>query len=429
MKLRLKKIDAIIVVALIVVSVLFLYKAGYISSLIKEEVVTPPEEANETTPPPEIPTPPTSFIPSYRRDVSPEDEGVHYDKIRISREWWYFSAVFNGEDSELKDWTVAISFNHMARGDLIGTQKPDLLVVTLHGNDGETFGGMINKKRYLGILNFGTLIASSPGVNVEFEDSWAEGEYPNWHVHAEDKDIDNIHEIIIDLDYKANSLPLWTIGCRAFDKSKSSIANYLFTGCEITGTVEIDGEEFTVNGTGHHEHSWTPNAVTKGSINGWDWFHMTLDNGWNIYASNFLPTPQFISGKTSKLNPFGTLLITTDNGETVTELKNVDIKITREDNKLFPFVRMPADFSISATPSLNPVYIISQSLLYGTNTVLDVDIEVENSYNKVWKFPTYMGMKVGACEIEGMLSWSDEDGEHQIPINGIGVSWSMRALL
>lgn len=429
MNLKLKKIDAIIVVALIIVAGLFLAKAGYISLPLLESEKPPPDDENLTSPPPEIPTPPTSFIPSYRRDVSPDDEGVHYDKIRTSREWWYFSAVFNDEDSDLKKWSVAISFNHMAQGDLIGTLKPDLLVVVLNGENGDTYGGMINKKRYLGILNSGTLIASSPGVNVEFENSWAEGEYPNWHVHAEDKDIDNNHDIIIDLDYKTRSLPIWTIGTRAFDKSKSSISNYLFMGCEVSGTVKIDGEEFVVKGEGNHEHAWSPKTVTKGLINGWDWFHITLDNGWNIYESNYYPTPQYITTKSSKTNPFSTILITTDNSETLTELKNVDLKITREDNKIFPFVRMPADFSISAIPSLNPFYVISQSLLYGTNTKLDMNIKIKDSYNKVWKFPTYMGMKIGSCIIEGTLSWSDDDGEHELKINGLGVSWSMRALL
>lgn len=428
MKIQLKKIDTIIVVALIVVSGLFLVKAGYVSlPIFGEEETT--EEENVTSQPPELPTPPNSFIPSFRRDVSPDDEGVHYDKIRITREWWYFGAVFNDEDSELKDWSVTISFNHMAQGDLLGTLKPDLLVVSLFGEKGEVFGGMINKKRYLGILNTGTLIASSPGVNVQFEDSWAEGEYPNWHVHAEDNDIDDKHEIIIDLDYTTNSLPVWTIGTRAFDKSDSSIANYLFTGCKVTGTIEIDGELFVVNGTGHHEHSWTPNLVSKGMINGWDWFHITLDNGWNIYESNYYPTPQYLTSKSSTMNPFGTLLITTDNGETLTELKNVDIKITREDTKVFPFVKMPASFTLNAKPSLKPIYVLSQSLLYGSNIKLDANIEIKNSFNKVWKFPTYVGMKVGACDIEGTLSWSDAEGEHQLEINGIGVNWSMRALL
>ena len=428
MQLKLKKIDAIIVVTLIIVSGIFLVKAGYFQSPIQIGPTPPPEPENETTPP-EVYTPPTSFIPSFRRDVSPEDEGVHYDKLRIAREWWYFGAVFNDNDSELNNWAIQISFNHMARGDLIGTTKPDLLVVTLYGPDGETYGGMINKKRYFGILNTGTLIASSPGVSVEFEDSWAEGEYPNWHVHAEDNDIDNAHEIIIDLDYKTDSLPIWTIGSRAFDKSKSSIANYLFTGCEVSGTIEIDGEEFTVKGTGHHEHAWTPKIVTLGVINGWDWFHMTLDNGWNVYTTTYYPMPQAITSKTPKANPLSTMLITTDNGETFTELRNVDIQITRQDKQIFPFVKMPTDFNIIAKPSLNPLYIVSQALLYGTNTELDVDIEVKNVCDKVWKFPTYMGMKVGSCEIEGTLSWNDDDGDHNIPINGIGVSWSMRALL
>ena len=114
MHLKLRKIDAIIVATLIIVSGLFLIRAGYIDSPVPVGPTPPPPDPdpeNET----EIPTPPTSFIPSFRRDVSPEDEGVHYDKIRIAREWWYYGAVFNDEESELKDWSIQISFNHMAR--------------------------------------------------------------------------------------------------------------------------------------------------------------------------------------------------------------------------------------------------------------------------------------------------------------------------
>jgi hypothetical protein len=90
---------------------------------------------------------------------------------------------------------------------------------------------------------------------------------------------------------------------------------------------------------------------------------------------------------------------------------------------------MPTDFNIVSKPSLNPIYIISQALLYGTNTELDIDIEITNACNEVWKFPTYLGMKMGSCEIDGTLSWSDDDGDQNIPIEGIGITWSMRALL
>jgi hypothetical protein len=428
MKPKFKKIDAIIIVILLVIAGLFLYKSGYIELFPPEKPVPPSGPENVTPLPPE-PLPPSSFTPSYRRDVSPEDEGVHYDKIRICREWWYYSAVFDEEDSELKDWVVAISFNHMARSDLLGTGKPDLLVVTLLGPNGETYGGMINKERGLGILKAGTLIASSPGVKVEFEASWAEGAYPNWHVHAEDTDIDKNHDVVVDLDYTANSLPVWTIGNRAFDKSKSVIANYLFTGCNVTGTVTLDGKQYTVHGLGYHEHAWTPTIVTRGLINGWDWFHMTLENGWNIYASNYYPMPQVLSSVTSRINPYGVVIITTDKGKSLTELRNVDLKITKEDERIFPFVRMPSEFQFTAKPSLDPLYVISQSFLYGTNLKLAMDVGVENAYNKVWKFPTYVGMKVGMCSINGTLSWSDDDGDHVVSLDGLGVTWSMRALL
>jgi hypothetical protein len=429
MSIKLKKIDAVILVSLIIISVIFLYKAGYVDLPFLPPAEPSPEPNNVTIPKPELPTPPTSLIPSYRREVSPDDEGVHYNKLRISREWWYFGAVFNNDESELKNWTVVISFNHMARGDLLGTQKPDLLAVSLQSPEGDTYGGMINKKRYLGILETGTLIANSPGLNLKFEGSWAEGEYPTWHVHAEDEDIDSSHEIIIDLDYQTSNLPIWTLGSRAFDQSKSSIANYLFLGCDISGTVSIDGEEFMVKGAGHYEHSWTPHLVTTGLINGWDWFCFTLENGWQIYMSNYYPTPQAISTKTPNTNPFGTLLVSTDNGNTFTELRNVDLKITQSDERIFPFVRMPLDFKLTAKPSANPLYLVSQSLLYGSYLKLDVDIEVQISNDRAWKFPTYLGMKIGLCTIDGTLSWSDDDGDHELPIMGVGNSWSMRALL
>ncbi len=429
MRFGLRKIDAIIVVALLVIAGLFLYRAGYFEepSINFYEPTEPTVPVENETEPEYLP--PTSFIPSFRRDVSPDDEGVHFDKLSISREWWYFGAVFNDPESELQNWTVAISFNHMARGDLLGTRKPDLFLVSLFGNSSESYGGMINKQRYLGILNSGTLIASSPGVSVEFENSWAEGNYPDWHVHAEDQDIDKNHDIVIDLDYHAPSLPIWTIGTRAFDKSKSDIATYLFMGCEVSGTIHIDGIKYFVKGAGHHEHSWTPHVVTKGSINGWDWFYLQLDNGWQLYSTNYYPTPQAITTKTPTVNPFSSLLLTTDNGDTITELKDVDITITRTEDQQMPFVKMPIDFELFAKPSLDPTHLISQSLLFGTNTEIEADIETRNAIDKIWKFPAYLHMKVGYTIIEATISFSDDDGDHRIPVEGIGISWNMRAFL
>ncbi len=430
--MKFKKIDTIIIVVLIVATTFFFVKADYIS-IILPNVHTNPPGTNTTTitplPTEKIPAPPTSLIPAYRRDVSPEDEGVHFNDLQTSREWWYFTAVFTDRTSQLRNWTVAVSFNHMARGDLFGTNKPDLLVVSILGNNSETYGGMINKEHYLGILKEGTLIAGTPGVKVQFEDCWAEGSYPKWHVHVQNTDVDASHEIEIDLDYTARSLPVWALGSHVIEKSDSEVANYVTLGCEVSGTITIDDERYTVKGTGSHEHSWTPNAIRKLFIGGWDWFSLTLDNGWDIYASNYLPSPQAISGALSSLDPFGTLLITTDRGKTITELKDVNLKITARDEKVFPLVRLPSEFSIKADPSINPLYLISQSLLYGTKTTLSGTISLTHATNQIWKFPTYLGMKIGYCVIDGTISWTDDEGEHQVPIHGIGVSWNMRALL
>ena len=80
----------------------------------------------------------------------------------------------------------------------------------------------------------------------------------------------------------------------------------MLLGCDVSGTVSIDGQTYIVKGTGSHEHSWTPNVITRLAIGGWDWFSLTLDNGWNIYAANYLPSPQAVLCIV-KLDPFGTL--------------------------------------------------------------------------------------------------------------------------
>ena len=421
-KNRIKKIDVVIVVVLLVIAGLVLTKAGFLTPF-EEKIIENEDDSYEAPPEPVQPTPPESILPGYMRSVTTEDEGVHYDKLSISREWWYFTAVLDGKNSDLKDWAITVSFNHMARGDLLGTDKPDLLVVTLHGPNGDEYGGMINKERGLGLLQQPTLKAKTPGVSVTFEDSWAEGEAPEWHVHAEDNEIDTHHDIIIDLRYFAPSDPVWTYGSRALDISSSNLASYIFLSCNVTGTVIIDGNEYNVIGTGHHEHSWSPNVVTKGLINGWDWSHMTLDNGWNIYYSNYYPTPQFISSKSSKLNPYGSLLITTDQGDTITAIDNIDPTITATDERIFPFVKMPSTISISAEPG------IQQPFLDTFDMKLSIDITAEDTYEKIWKFPTYVGMKVGRNTVVGTLTWSDNDGYHELKLKGTGTIWSMRALL
>lgn len=368
---------------------------------------------------PLMPKLPSSIILGNLRDVSPEDEGAHFNTIANIREWWYYTVIFS-DDSELPGWVATIGFCHMAWGDLTGTFKPDVLVVTLHSPDGKEYGGMINKQRgeILGILGSPTLNAKTPGVDLKYEDSWAKGGAPKWHVHAEDKEIDNENEIIIDLDYFAHFSPLWIHSSRLLDKGEGNIADYIFMGCDVTGTVKLDGLEYKVKGIGHHEHSWSL-GIIKFAIHGWDWCHMKLDNGWNIYYSKYYLTRQILPTQTSLINPLAVLIITTDKGETITPLEDLDIKI-KDSDKLFLLLKMPTEIEINAKPS------ISQILLKTYNIRLDIDIVAKNTYDKTWKFPTYIGMKIGFNTVTGTIKWSDDDGDHEIELNGIGTIWNMR---
>ncbi|KYK20302.1 hypothetical protein AYK24_03845 [Thermoplasmatales archaeon SG8-52-4] len=362
---------------------------------------------------------PSSTILGNMRDVSPEDEGAHYKTILNLREWWYYTVVFD-KDSDLPGWSATVGFCHMAWGDLRLTFKPDILVVTLHSPDGKEFGGLINKERkeILGVIGSSTLEANTPGVDLKFENSWVKGKSPKWHVHAEDKEIDKDHDIIIDLDYFAPSYPYWVQSNKAFDKGNGNMASYIFMGCEVTGEIIIDGETYAVKGIGHHEHSWSL-GVAKFFIKGWDWCHMRLNNGWNIYYSKYYLTNQILDKKTSRINPYATIIITTDNGESLTLLEDIDITTQQTDN-LFLLLKMPSRFTIKAKTDA------SQILLRSFNINLNLDILAKNTYDKTWKFPTYLGMKIGFNTVTGRIQWSDTDEEHDIELNGTGTIWTMR---
>jgi len=480
MKLKAKKIDAIIIVIMIVIAGIVFYKIGFIPEkeeldipdieFIKNEedktltvksvsenvlwediliegvcnknklgryvtkgdqitdcigIITIRHKPTDTlidtfkfAPPPKLPY---SIMAGFMRDVSPKDEGVHFNTILNLREWWYYTVVFS-EDSDLPGWTATIGFFHMAWGDLRLTFKPDILVVTLHSPDGKEYGGLINKKRgeILGILGDKTLKANSPGVDLKYEDSWALGNAPEWHVHAEDKDIDKENEIIMDLDYFAPSSPYWLHSSRLFDKGEGSIANYIFTGCEVTGEVILDGLKYEVKGIGHHEHSWSL-GVAKILVKGWDWCHMTLDNGWNIYYSKYYLSRQILSSQTTKINPLSSLVITTDQGETLTVLEDIDITIEKSD-RLFLLLKMPFEIGITARASL------AQILLKTYDIKLDINIKAKNTYEKIWKFPTYVGMKIGLNTVTGKIKWSDDEGDHEMELSGTGAIWNMRRL-
>jgi hypothetical protein len=311
----------------------------------------------------------------------------------------------------------------MAWGDLLGTFKPDLITVTLNSPEGEEYGGILNTDRGgvlgLGILGSGGLEASTPGVDLEFDDSWVKGESPRWHVHLEDNEIDPDTEIIIDLDYFAPSPPIWLQSSRSLDKGEGKMADYMFFGCQVTGEIKINGKNYEVEGTGHHEHTWSP-GIMDTFIKGWDWVHLRLDNGWNIYYGKYYLSKQRLDSKTSLINPYANIIITTDKGETITLLDQMDIT-TKQTDQLFLLLKIPKQISINARANS-----LTQPILNSYNIRMKLDIFTEDCIEKIWKIPTYVGMKIGSCSTNGNIEWTDNEGSHDISLDGIGTIWTMR---
>jgi sporulation protein YlmC with PRC-barrel domain len=244
-----------------------------------------------------------------------------------------------------------------------------------------------------------------------------QGMYPKWNIHIEDNEADEDHEIIIDLEYFSPNQPIWLHSNRVIFTEKSKIANYIVLGCTVTGNIEIDGVNYNVKGTGHHEHSWST-SMLKSLIKGWDWCHIILENGWNIFYSNYYLSSQLLSSMTYKINPFDTIIITTDQGNKITELEDIEITI-EESEKVSLLLKRPTKIGINAKPGF------SQFLLNQVNMVLDLDIEFNNNLEKKYGRLDPVVMNIGRSTVTGTLSWSDK-GYHEVDLNGIGSMWTMR---
>ena len=75
-----------------------------------------------------------------------------------------------------------------------------------------------------------------------------------------------------------------------------------------------------------------------------------------------------MEARTTRYNPVSSLLITTDQGQTLTLLEEIDITVRKSD-KIFLLLKMPSEINIRAKP--NP---ISQVLLKKYNIRLDQDL-------------------------------------------------------
>jgi predicted secreted hydrolase len=330
------------------------------------------------------PTPPSARrgVDSGRHVLEPTDEGPH--KL-ARREWWYFNVHFNSPGSDLKDWSMIISFNKMAFWDIRFLKRDNFFMVLYDDKDTSYEFNILNQRRK-------TLSSSGPGVDVRFKDNWARGSYPSWQVHGESDEKD----FIVDLTYTADFLPVWVEGrsSNLFFIGPQMSGDYYVPRCTVEGTIKWEGKEYIVYGIGYYDHVWegnVPRWVTKG----WDWLNIHFDNGWEMYFSKFnLRWPR---------NKYaGALLISPDNRD-----------ILEWDEFTFNYVEERQPQSL---PSLSyPVKYHLELSEYGM--VLKLDIIVYNVREIVFRWGR-TGMFEGPLRAKGTFSW---DG-NTVELNGYGFS-------
>jgi predicted secreted hydrolase len=357
---------------------------------------------------PDLPKPPSSYILPFRQVLKPYDEGTHQSKNNrtITQEWWYFNAYFNEYDSELRNWSLMISFNQMGRA--------DMFFMTLYNNENKSYGGSV-----VGLS--GAIQSKKPGVNVQYKTSYAIGIYPNWHIYVEDGYL-NENNITINLSYKANSLPLWLLFNTGHNMSLSPGGHYCIKNCEVTGEIKINEIVYSVNGVGYHEHSWFKflskeqkevdlqnsgqgQTSLQEIIDVWDWFSIHFDNGWDMFSGKFLqqsPLAKFMPGN---------LWITPD-GENITECFFFSYKFLETKESSIPSIEIPTKIHIRAiflnTLITNPFKGLVR---------LDVIIKTKNIHEYLWGDPPQYCMWEGPCSVKGTIKWRG----NTVELNG----WSM----
>jgi hypothetical protein len=81
---------------------------------------------------------------------------------------------------------------------------------------------------------------------------------------------------------------------------------------------------------------------------------------------------------------------------------------------------MPVETQVKATSSL------TQIVLSSFNIKLDFNIKSENAFDNTWKMISPVSMRIGRTSSTGTITWSDDYGEHEVVLNGIGTVWNMR---
>ena len=327
---------------------------------------------------------------SHRNVLKGNDEGPHQNMIFEMKEWWYYNAYLNDENSELKNWFILMSIQ------LYPTFSG--LKLELYDDENESYGGDYS-------IPIDDIHAYGPGVNLFFNNSFEIGRYPNWHIYAEYTQPDKL-EIIVNLTFKANSLPMWLIKNTGHNRSNSFFGYYCVMNCSVYGNISLNGTIYNVSGLGYHDHTWAPNKFIN-LLNIWDWLCIHFDNGWDMFVGKIFSEKRYLS---SKFGP-GSLCFTPD-GEKFYEIYFFLIDYEETKPSSIPNIEIPTKVHIKA------LFLNTLGLKHPRGPILlDFYYEVKNIREDLYGNPPNYGYWASQGKIYG----SAKSLGKTIPLDGWAV--------
>jgi hypothetical protein len=240
-----------------------------------------------------------------------QDEGDHYP---VMKEWWTIENFFKTHKNNRK-WNLMTSiayemetpscFFQYSLFDLISKK------CILHKEINENIEKLLTKKNK---------------VDLRYGKTTINGIYPNYKIHIED----GKQDFIIDMMYRAKSLPHWVAQDVTNGKLPIGFNFYKYgflPHCDTYGTLNLNNTSYEINGKGYLEHAWgnwtyqnplqklsdiktsfstygnlikwwlshhkphIPHSITFTTENnpfGYDWIWGISDNDWSLFYGNSL---------------------------------------------------------------------------------------------------------------------------------------------
>jgi len=344
-----------------------------------------------------------------RNVLKGKDEGPHQNMIFEMKEWWYYNAYLNDKNSELKNWFILMSIQLYPT---FGGLKLELF-----DDENKSYGG--DYYRYRDEIH-----AYGPGVNLFFNNSFEIGRYPNWHIYGKYTQPDKL-KIIVNLTFKANSLPMWLIKNTGHNRSNSFVGYYCVMNCSVYGNISLNGTIYNVSGLGYHDHTWAPNNLKKlkfntteniknweennliNLLNIWDWLCIHFENGWDMFVGKMYLENDDLLPKFK----LGSLCFTTS-GIEFYEVYFFLFDYEETKHSSIPDIEIPTKVHIKA------LFLNTLGLKHLRGPILlDFYYEVKNIRDDLYGNPSYLGYWVSQGKIYG----SAKSLGITIPLNGWAV--------